>query len=65
MTHSYFILGKLVSMRHLKNETDTIKANVECGLRFEDPTVSFKPGDILICYQLYQKPQETDWDPGF
>ncbi|KAG5346639.1 IF2M factor, partial [Acromyrmex charruanus] len=57
--------GKLVSMRHMKNETETIKTDVECGLRFEDPTLSFKAGDILICYQTYQKPQETDWDPGF
>ncbi|XP_011630963.1 translation initiation factor IF-2, mitochondrial isoform X2 [Pogonomyrmex barbatus] len=57
--------GKLVSMRHMKNETDTIKTDVECGLRFEDPTLSFKPGDVLICYQMYKKPQETDWDPGF
>ncbi|XP_018305806.1 mitochondrial translation initiation factor 2 isoform X2 [Mycetomoellerius zeteki] len=57
--------GKLVSMRHMKNETETIKTDVECGLRFEDPTLSFKTGDILICYQTYQKPQETDWDPGF
>ncbi|TGZ53879.1 mitochondrial translation initiation factor 2 isoform X1 [Temnothorax longispinosus] len=57
--------GKLVSMRHLKNETDTIKTDVECGLRFEDSTLSFKTGDVLICYKIYQKPQETDWDPGF
>ncbi|XP_018045855.1 PREDICTED: translation initiation factor IF-2, mitochondrial isoform X2 [Atta colombica] len=57
--------GKLVSMRHMKNETETIKTDVECGLRFEDPTLSFKAGDILICFQTYQKPQETDWDPGF
>lgn len=58
-------LGKLVSMKHLKNETETIKTDVECGLRFEDPTLSFKTGDVLICYQTYQKSQETDWDPGF
>jgi len=57
--------GKLVSMKHLKNEIETIKTDVECGLRFEDPTLSFKTGDVLICYQTYQKPQETDWDPGF
>ncbi|XP_011251164.2 translation initiation factor IF-2, mitochondrial isoform X1 [Camponotus floridanus] len=57
--------GKLASMRHMKNETDTIKTNVECGLRFEDPTLSFKPGDILVCYEIGQKSQETDWDPGF
>lgn len=57
--------GKLLSMRHMKNETETIKTDVECGLRFDDPTVSFKAGDVLICYQMYQKPQVTDWDPGF
>ncbi|XP_014468945.1 PREDICTED: translation initiation factor IF-2, mitochondrial [Dinoponera quadriceps] len=57
--------GKLASMRHMKNETETININVECGLRLEDPTVSFKPGDLLICYQMIEKPQETDWDPGF
>ncbi|XP_018403977.1 PREDICTED: translation initiation factor IF-2, mitochondrial isoform X2 [Cyphomyrmex costatus] len=57
--------GKLVSMRHMKNETETIKTDVECGLSFEDPTLSFKAGDTLICYQTYPKPQETDWDPGF
>ncbi|XP_020286956.1 translation initiation factor IF-2, mitochondrial [Pseudomyrmex gracilis] len=58
-------VGKLSSMRHMKSETESIKTNVECGLRFENPNVSFKPGDILICYQMYKKPQETDWDPGF
>ncbi|XP_012235806.1 translation initiation factor IF-2, mitochondrial isoform X2 [Linepithema humile] len=57
--------GKLVSMKHMKNETETIKTNVECGLRFDDPTLSFKTGDLLVCYRVYQKPQETDWDPGF
>jgi len=63
---SFFLFaGKLVSMKHLKNETETIKTNVECGLRFDDPTVSFKTGDLLVCYQIYQKPQETDWNPGF
>ncbi|XP_011140338.2 translation initiation factor IF-2, mitochondrial isoform X2 [Harpegnathos saltator] len=57
--------GKLTSMKHMKNEIEMIKTNVECGLRFEDPTISFKPGDVVICYQTYQKSQETDWDPGF
>ncbi|XP_029176075.1 translation initiation factor IF-2, mitochondrial [Nylanderia fulva] len=57
--------GKLVSMRHLKTETESVKTNVECGLRFEDSTLSFKTGDVLVCYQIGQEPQETDWDPGF
>ncbi|KMQ95956.1 translation initiation factor if- mitochondrial [Lasius niger] len=58
-------IGKLVSMRHMKTETETIKTNVECGLRFEDSTLSFKTGDVLVCYQIGHKSQETDWDPGF
>lgn len=62
---TFIYLGKLVSMKHMKNEVDTVKTDVECGLRLEDSTVSFKTGDLLICYQLYQKAQETDWDPGF
>lgn len=65
MIFLFYFIGKLTSMRHMKNETETIKTDVECGLRFEDFTLSFKTGDILICYQIYQKPQETDWDPGF
>lgn len=52
-------------MRHMKAETEIIKTNVECGLRFEDSTLSFKPGDTLVCYEIGQKSQETDWDPGF
>lgn len=59
------LLGKLESMKHMKIETDTIKTNVECGLRFEDSTLSFKTGDTLVCYEIGQKSQETDWDPGF
>ncbi|XP_076166420.1 mitochondrial translation initiation factor 2 isoform X2 [Ptiloglossa arizonensis] len=57
--------GKVVSMRHLKNEVSTIKINVECGIRFEDPTIVFKPGDTLICYKLVKMPQTITWDPGY
>uniref|UniRef100_A0A336MIR5 CSON001165 protein n=1 Tax=Culicoides sonorensis TaxID=179676 RepID=A0A336MIR5_CULSO len=57
--------GELISMRHLKNEVDSIKKDVECGLRFEDQTVEILPGDTIVCYQIIMKSQETDWDPGF
>nr|CAD7574582.1 unnamed protein product [Timema californicum] len=55
----------LESMRHLKNEVDTIKKDVECGLRLNDDTVSFQPGDVLQCYEIKHVKQETQWDPGF
>ncbi|XP_033227277.1 translation initiation factor IF-2, mitochondrial isoform X1 [Belonocnema kinseyi] len=57
--------GKLSSMRHLKSEVDSIKADVECGLRFVDQSVSFQPGDTIVCYKLRYDPQYTDWNPGF
>ncbi|XP_071868293.1 mitochondrial translation initiation factor 2 isoform X2 [Bombus fervidus] len=57
--------GKLVSMRHLKNEMSSIETNLECGLRFEDPTLSFQPGDNIICVRIKRDKQKLDWDPGF
>lgn len=57
--------GKLESMRHLKNEVDSIKKDVECGLQFGDKAVEFQEGDTIQCYQLVNVNQETDWDPGF
>ncbi|XP_063985976.1 translation initiation factor IF-2, mitochondrial [Diachasmimorpha longicaudata] len=57
--------GKLASMRHLKDEVDTVKSGNECGLRFEDPTVSVKPGDTLVCFKYYEVPSVVHWDPGF
>lgn len=62
---SQMLLGLLASMRHLKNEVDSIKKDVECGVRLEDGTITFQPGDILVCYQTRKEEQQTDWDPGF
>ncbi|XP_031833711.1 mitochondrial translation initiation factor 2 isoform X2 [Nomia melanderi] len=57
--------GKLVSMRHLKDEVSKIEMNVECGLRFDDPTVSFQPGDTIVCVTLQKKRPKVMWDIGF
>lgn len=57
--------GRAASIRHLKNEVDTIKKDVECGLRLDDPSISLQPGDTIVCYQMKQVPQKIDWDPGF
>lgn len=57
--------GKLSSMKHLKNEVDSIKKDVECGLRLEDAEIRFKSGDTLLCYQLKKVAQKIDWDTGF
>lgn len=52
-------------MRHLKNEVDTIKKDVECGLRLTDQEILPEAGDTIVCYTTHMRPQETDWDPGF
>lgn len=58
-------IGKLVSMRHLKEEVPSIETNHECGLRFEDPMISFQPGDIIICINVKKQKKKIEWDPGF
>jgi len=57
--------GNLSSLRHLKNEVESIKKNVECGVRLSDPEVRFQQGDVIICYELADVSQKIDWDPGF
>lgn len=52
-------------MRHLKVEVDTIKNDIECGLRLHEFEVEAKPGDVIVCYTINKKPQVTAWDPGF
>ena len=52
-------------MRHLKNEISSIETNLECGLRFEDPKITFQSGDTIICFKLNREKQKLDWDPGF
>lgn len=57
--------GKLASLKHLKNEANSIKKDVECGLRLEDPEVRFQAGDTIICYERVKVEQKIDWNPGF
>lgn len=52
-------------MRHLKNEVDSIKKDVECGLRLDNQEIEVKPGDTIVCYTTKLVEQKTDWDPGF
>ncbi|KAJ3648830.1 hypothetical protein Zmor_020602 [Zophobas morio] len=63
--NSIIHIGQLSSMRHLKDEVDTIKTNTECGLQLLDKTITFEPGDSIICYQIKMERQTTMWDPGF
>lgn len=60
-----YLLGPVESIRHLKNEVDSIKKDVECGIRLKDVKVVPQPGDTLLCYTTHMEPQVTNWDPGF
>ncbi|KAF2347997.1 Translation initiation factor IF- 2 domain 3, partial [Trinorchestia longiramus] len=51
--------GPLLSMRHVKSEVGTIGTDKECGLKFEDRSVSFQKGDRIVCYTIHQLEQET------
>ena len=57
--------GKATELRHLKEEIETVKTNMECGIKLENAEVDFKPGDKIICYRLVDKYTETEWNPGF
>ncbi|XP_067130192.1 translation initiation factor IF-2, mitochondrial [Centruroides vittatus] len=57
--------GKLGSLRHQKDEVKSIKKDVECGIRLENPDVRFQAGDTFICYEILKVEQKIDWDPGF
>lgn len=61
----YVIPGSLSSMRHLKNEVDSIKKDVECGLKLEDQSVEPQAGDTLVFFTVNIVSQKTSWDPGF
>jgi len=52
-------------LKHFKNEVDTIKTDVECGLSFQDQSVSPQPGDVVVCFEHKEKKQELSWDLDF
>jgi translation initiation factor IF-2 len=57
--------GEVDSMRHVRNEVDSIHKDTECGLKFADASIRVEPGDTIECYELIDVPQVIDWDPGF
>lgn len=52
-------------MRHLKNEVDSVKKEVECGLQLADKSIDVEAGDRVICYTMKRETQTIDWNPGF
>ncbi|KAK2190842.1 hypothetical protein NP493_66g01012 [Ridgeia piscesae] len=57
--------GELTSLKHFKNEVDSIKTDVECGICFADKTVVPQHGDRIICYERKEVAQQLEWDIDF
>ncbi len=58
-------LGSLASLRHHKEEVESIAEGVECGLMFNDNSVEPQPGDTVVCFQIVKVPQKLDWELFF
>ncbi|KAL7403666.1 hypothetical protein ABVT39_003474 [Epinephelus coioides] len=56
--------GSLVALKHHKDDVQTVKSGMECGLS-ADTEVVFRSGDVIVCFEELEAPQVTTWDPGF
>ncbi|KAH9509360.1 Translation initiation factor IF-2, mitochondrial [Bulinus truncatus] len=57
--------GNIVSLKHFKEEVETIKKEQECGIAVGDPNFTFQPHDTIVSYEVKLVDQEIDWEPGF
>ncbi|XP_023286222.1 translation initiation factor IF-2, mitochondrial [Seriola lalandi dorsalis] len=56
--------GSLLALKHHKDDVQTVKTGMDCGLSVEDG-VDFRPGDVIVCFENLDSPQVTSWNPGF
>ncbi|XP_022104820.1 translation initiation factor IF-2, mitochondrial-like [Acanthaster planci] len=56
--------GSLASLKHLKDDVNTVQKGMECGVRFQQQ-VEFHAGDTIICYDIRHIQQTIDWQLGF
>ncbi|KAM4770707.1 translation initiation factor IF-2, mitochondrial isoform 1-T3 [Rhinophrynus dorsalis] len=56
--------GSLTSLKHHKDDVQTVKTGVECGLSL-DKDIELKIGDEIICVEEREVQQKISWDPGF
>ncbi|XP_047221234.1 translation initiation factor IF-2, mitochondrial isoform X2 [Girardinichthys multiradiatus] len=56
--------GSVSALKHHKDEVQTVKTGMECGLSM-DGDIDFRAGDIIVCFEELEVPQVTSWDPGF
>ncbi|KAM4694091.1 translation initiation factor IF-2, mitochondrial isoform 1-T2 [Discoglossus pictus] len=56
--------GSLTSLKHHKDNVQTVKTGVECGLSL-DQDIEVKIGDDILCVEEKEVHQKISWDPGF
>lgn len=56
--------GSLAALKHHKDDIQTVKMGMECGLS-ADGDVDITPGDVIVCFEELDAPQVISWDPGF
>ncbi|CAG5124153.1 unnamed protein product [Candidula unifasciata] len=57
--------GSVVSLKHFKNEVDSVKKEEEFGISLSDQDFVFQPQDMIVSYEVKDVDQEIDWNPGF
>ncbi|KAM8946396.1 translation initiation factor IF-2, mitochondrial [Pelodytes ibericus] len=56
--------GSLTSLKHHKEDVQSVKTGMECGLSL-DKDIAIKAGDQVICVEDKEVQQKISWDPGF
>ena len=60
------LTGNIQSLKHHKNEVETIGIKTECGISLDpEADVTLKVGDQIECIEIRQEAQNIDWSPGF
>lgn len=62
---TFFILGSIASLRHVKTEVNSMKQGTECGLMLGDSSIPVQLGDTILCYKKNLVQKQLEWNPGF
>jgi len=52
-------------LKHVRDDVQSIKKGMECGLAFTNHEIKFQKGDQIVCYTIRHVSQEAKWDFGF
>ncbi|XP_062573048.1 translation initiation factor IF-2, mitochondrial-like [Saccostrea cucullata] len=57
--------GKLDSLKHHKDEVDTVSTGMECGMLVKDSQFQFEEGDLVQCIDTKYVTKTVDWAPDY